>query len=150
MELTLRHMCPEDIDLLYRWANDPVTRQNAFHTEQIPYETHKRWFAGVMQDDTVVLYICMDGNEPVGQLRFNLGEKEALVSYSVDAARRGQGVGTKLLWLAEKYLKEEHPEIKTLRGEVKYGNTASMRAFEKNGYCREEKEAFAVFEKKFL
>ena len=32
-ECYLRLVKPEDIDLLFSWANDPEVRKNAFHTE---------------------------------------------------------------------------------------------------------------------
>ena len=35
--LQLRRAKPQDMDLLYRWANDYTVRANAFHTEKIPY-----------------------------------------------------------------------------------------------------------------
>lgn len=147
MELSLRPAGPEDIDLLYRWANDPVTRQNGFHTEQISYEEHRAWYAGVMQDDSTLLYICLEDHKPVGQIRLRIEEGQALISYSVDPENRGRGVGTSLLGLAEERLKGEYPEGGLLVGEVKYENTASLRAFEKNGYTREDGEICVVYRK---
>lgn len=147
MELNLRSVQPEDMDLLYRWANDPVTRENAFHTEQIPYERHRQWFESALADETVVMYICMNQEKPVGQIRFNISDEQALISYSVDRDNRGCGVGTKLLMLAEIQLRDEFPRVRILKGEVKYGNIASMKAFERNGYGRKEQEAYVEFKK---
>lgn len=147
MGLFLRPVRPEDMELLYRWANDPVTRRNGFHTEQISHEEHRQWFENVMRDEKVVIYICMDGEIPVGQIRFQMKEGQALISYSVDAENRGHGVGTKLLRMAGERLGKEYPEVRLLKGEVRYGNTASMRAFEKNGYRREDEENCVVYRK---
>lgn len=91
MELVLRPAEPGDMDLLYRWANDPVTRQNGFHTERIPYEEHRKWFSNVMQDGAAVIYICMEGRKPVGQIRLQMEAGQALISYSVDPDQRGRG-----------------------------------------------------------
>lgn len=147
MELTLRPAEPEDMDLLYRWANDPVTRRNGFHTEQIPYEEHRAWFVNVMRDASTLIYICLEGHKPVGQIRLRIEAGEALISYSVDPENRGRGVGTRLLGLAEERLKGKYPKVRLLVGEVKYDNTASLRAFEKNGYNREDKERCVVCRK---
>ena len=38
MDVYLREAQIQDRDLLFQWANDALVRQNAFHTEQIPYE----------------------------------------------------------------------------------------------------------------
>lgn len=148
MKLELRAAEPGDVELLYRWANDPVTRQNAFHEEQIPYETHKKWFADRLADRDTLIYIAMEDTEPVGQLRYQISGDEALISYSVDAENRGRGIGTELLRAAAEQLHRERPEVKLLRGEVKYGNKASRRAFEKNGYAASEHEEFVEFERK--
>ena len=37
MVLTLRQVEPEDLELLYCWANEPTTRQNAFHMDRTPH-----------------------------------------------------------------------------------------------------------------
>lgn len=147
MSLALRRVCLEDRELLYRWANDPVTRQNAFHSEPIPYERHRQWFADALKDQSVVIYICMDEDEAVGQLRVNISNGEALISYSVDANRRGSGVGSELLRLAELRLREEYPEIRSFKAEVKYGNIASAKVFDRNGYSREDRAEYIVFYK---
>lgn len=147
MGLFLRPVRPEDMELLYQWANDPVTRQNGFHTEQISCEEHRQWFENVMRNEAVVIYICMEEDIPVGQIRLQINEREALISYSVDAEDRGRGVGTELLRMAGERLSKECPEVQLLKGEVKYGNTASMRAFEKNGYRREDGENCVVYRK---
>ncbi len=149
MVLTLRQVEPEDLELLYCWANEPTTRQNAFHMEYITHERHIQWFREMLKSQETVIYICMAGEIPVGQLRFQIDRKEALISFSVDAEKRGCGIGTRLLALAQERLRKERPEVLVLKGEVKYGNTASMRAFEKNGYCRENGETFVVYRKEF-
>ena len=34
----------EDINLLFRWSNDELTRKNSFNDKQIEFETHRLWF----------------------------------------------------------------------------------------------------------
>ncbi len=67
--LQLRRAKPQDMDLLYRWANDDTVRANAFHTEKIPYEHHVQWFQKMMADASVCQYILYDGDLAVGQIR---------------------------------------------------------------------------------
>ena len=57
MNLYLRNVTENDIDLLYEWANDSEVRRNAFHTEQIPYSTRKAWFAKVLEDNNDAVHI---------------------------------------------------------------------------------------------
>lgn len=140
----LRRVTPEDVDLLFVWANDPEVRKNAFHSEPIPYEDHKRWFAGLLEDDTRAQYIMMDGEEAVGQIRFSLSGQTAVIDYSVAPDKRGRGFGRQLLLLAKEEVCREYPSIKALVGQVKPGNSASAKCFADCGY----EESFRQFELK--
>lgn len=154
MNLVLREVTGKDIDLLFRWANDPVTRQNAFHTEQIPYETHRTWFVKMLADREILKYIlCEESSKretvrDIGQIRLSIEGEEALIDYSVDEKERGQGFGTRMILMAEEKLREIKTDVIYCKGQVKYENTASARAFEKCGYDREEKEQYLEFTKR--
>lgn len=138
----LRDVCDEDMDLLYKWANDPVVRQNAFHTEPISYEEHKNWFQRILKDEECVQYIFLKDNEPVGQIRFNIKADEAVIGYSVAPEMRGKGYGKTLLEMGtEKFIKT-YPHIKKVVGQVKKENMASKKCFTDIGF----KEVFTQFE----
>ena len=116
MRLSLREVTAKDMDLLYEWANDPTVRQNAFHTEPIPYEDHKMWFAKNLADREVLMYILCsisagEKEEPLGQIRLSIEEDKALIDYSVDASRRGQGLGAKMILMAEEKLRESRRDV---------------------------------------
>ena len=81
MRLSLREVTAKDMDLLYEWANDPTVRQNAFHTEPIPYEDHKMWFAKNLADRDVLMYSVSDNCT---------GQRRAAGTDTV-IHRRGQG-----------------------------------------------------------
>ena len=140
MRLTLREVTGKDIDLLFQWANDPVTRQNAFHTEQIPYETHRVWFVKMLADRDVLKYI--------GQIRLSIEDGEALIDYSIDPEKRGQGFGTRMVLMAEEKLRETRTDVNVCKGQVKLENIASAKVFEKCGYDMDEKEQYLEFIKR--
>lgn len=147
MELILRKATEADCDLLYEWANDPVVRAAAFHTEPIPYKSHVVWFRDMMNDPMRYQYILCEKTtyQPVAQIRLALEGNEALISYSVGREYRGLGVGTKLIELAEKAILAEPVQIRKLVAQVKYENPASARIFEKHGYILEEKKDYKEF-----
>ncbi len=136
----LRKAVPEDVDLLFKWANDPEVRRNSFNSEPISYEDHCKWFNKLMNDPSQVQYILMSGDKPVGQIRFTLKGDEALIGYSVAPGMRGLGYGSSMLDLAEMKIREECPEVRKLIGRVKPENTGSGKCFEKNGYEEEYRE----------
>lgn len=123
-----------DIDLLYRWANDPVVRNNSFHTNLIPYEDHVRWFSRMIADDSVLQFIMMDGNLPVGQIRLNIDGDEAEIGYSIAEEHRGKGYGHKILKLVADKVSEQYPDINSLVAKVKPDNDVSNKLFQIEGY----------------
>lgn len=154
MKLMLREVTGKDIDLLFRWANDPETRQNAFHTEQIPYEAHRAWFVKMLADRNVLKYIlcgCSSNTgemQDIGQIRLSVEEGEALIDYSIDPEKRGQGFGTRMILMAEERLRESRTDVIYCKGQVKNKNIASAKAFEKCGYDMDEKEKYLEFTKR--
>ena len=145
MALYLREAVKEDMDLLYQWVNDPEVRRNAFHTEQIPYDTHKKWFENVLKDRNVLQYILMEEyhgvTKEIGQIRLSLDKDRAVIGYSIAEEMRGKGFGSRMVQMAEEKLKEARQEIVVLEAQVKYENKASSKVFEKCGYtvCRKKK-----------
>lgn len=123
-----------DMDLLYKWANDPIVRKNSFHSEPISYETHRLWFNHMMQDESVCQFILMDGDIPVGQIRLNVDMEEAEIGYSIAKEFRGKGYGRKILQLIIDEVNEQFPKVKKLVAKVKPGNNTSRKLFEREGY----------------
>ena len=130
----LRSATLADIDLLYEWANDSVTRANSFNTGFIPYEDHKKWFLTLMQSTSSHQFILMDGEAPIGQVRLDVKDHEAEIGYSISKEFRGQGFGHKILRLLSEKVQEQFPEIRHLIAKVKPSNIASKKLFESEGY----------------
>lgn len=132
--IKLRKVEYSDIDLLYRWANDPIVRKNSFNSAPISFDAHKDWFNKMMDDPSVFQFILMDENTPVGQIRLNINGEDAEIGYSVASEYRGRGYGHKLLQLLVCLVKEDYPQIKRLIAKVKPENSVSKELFEKEGY----------------
>ncbi len=135
--LKLREIELADIDLLFEWANDSLTRKNSFHSDMIQYEDHKKWFGRMMSDDSVLQYIMMEDEIPVGQIRLNLEAEKAEIGYSIAAEYRGRGYGHKILQLIKGEIRNKHPEIRKLVARVKPDTEASNSLFISEGYIPE-------------
>lgn len=138
----LRQATPEDMDLLFHWANEPLVRKNSFSTAEISYEEHKAWYQNLMKREDCRQYIYMHGDEPVGQARVTISGTEAEIGYSICAEKRHMGYGKRVLQLLCRQVAEDFPELKKLTGKVKSDNMASRKAFINAGY----KEKYTVFE----
>lgn len=130
----LRKVEYSDMELIYRWAIDPIVRNNSFNIDTITYENHVKWFVKMMSDISVLQFILMDGNVPVGQIRLNINGDEAEIGYSIVAEFRGKGYGRRILQLAYEEIKASHPEISKLVAKVKPDNIISNQLFGSEGY----------------
>ncbi len=143
MEGYLKAAEESDMDILFEWANDPIVRQNSFHSERILYEDHKKWFYGILEGSGCRQYIYICNNEKIGQARITVNGFEAEISYSICPQKRNQGHGAKSLQLIYRQVKEEFPQIRKLIGKVKPENIASAKAFLHAGYG----EQYSVYER---
>ena len=130
----LREATMQDMDLIYKWANDPVVRINSFNSDPIQYDTHVKWYNRVMSDESVLQYILMDDDTPIGQIRLNIDGSEAEIGYSIASDYRGKGYGHIVLQLVAKEMKANHPDIGCLVAKVKPENIVSSKLFEHEGY----------------
>jgi hypothetical protein len=64
--LHLRPASMEDVDLLYRWRNDPECRKNSINTSHIAYGDHCRWFGRKLNTGNNSIFICI--KESLGRL----------------------------------------------------------------------------------
>ncbi|MCR5607826.1 MAG: GNAT family N-acetyltransferase [Lachnospiraceae bacterium] len=133
----LRKVKDTDIDLLYKWANDPIVRKNSFNTDIIKYETHKVWFYKMMTSTSIHQFILVNDEIPLGQIRLNIISETAEIGYSIAAEFRGMGYGSLMLKLINDELKNNYPNVKKIIAKVKTQNIASQKAFEKMNYEKE-------------
>lgn len=133
-KLYLRIANENDVDILYKWVNDKVTRQNAFDSHIITYEEHTAWFNRILQDDDQIQFILMYEDKPIGQIRLTVDNQNAEIDYSISESERGNGYGADIIRLTLNIVKEKYPKIKKLIGRVKTSNEASYRCFLKNGF----------------
>lgn len=136
--LYLRKAELSDVDMYYEWANDPVVRCNSFNTKPIPYEDHINWFNRVIHRDDFVLFVLMEDDTAVGQIRINISDTDAEISYSISSEFRGKGYGGKIVSLLIEKIIEEMPDIRTVSARVKPDNVASLKVFEREGFTKKE------------
>lgn len=132
--LRLRRAKESDCLQVWEWANAPDVRAVSFSSEPIPWENHVQWFRSKLTDQNCLYYIAVNSDDqPVGQIRFDVKNKEAVISISLDITSRGKGYGSKLIHKASEYL-QKNTKVDLIHAWVKQGNESSLRAFTKAGY----------------
>ena len=132
--ITLRTVTEKDCRMVWCWANDPGVRAVSFSKDDIPYDTHVRWFKKKLNDPDCVFFIAEEINKkPVGQVRYDLAGNEATISIIVDENFKSQGYGSQIIAHAsEKIFKTNR--VKTIHAYVKLENHASVKTFKKAGF----------------
>jgi len=143
--LAIRRADIRDMKPCFFWANDPVTRQNAFHSNPISWKDHVIWFEEKCNNMHTHMWVMVTSRGlPVGQIRFDIHAGIADIDYSLGPLVRGRGWGEKLLELGISAFTKKHPEV-LVRGRVKPGNIASIRTFQQLGFDKEVRQDVVIF-----
>lgn len=140
----------DDAQLYFEWANDPVVRQMAFHTEPISWENHIKWFSAKVASEKTQLLLCLCQDRPIGQVRFDILEGgEAEIDISIAKDSRSRGYGKKMLNAAIEYENRTYG-IKVFVSEVKEENISSQRMFLSSGFQLTKQESGVCYYQKNL
>ena len=123
-----------DADVLWRWANDPVTRAHAFSRAPIPYAAHLRWLGGRLRSEATRIWIFSYGGTPVGQVRVDRAGAAGEIDICVAPEHRGRGHGRAMLAEAVWRMREEWGAAVRPRALVLDRNPASLALFRGCGF----------------
>lgn len=133
-ELRIRAIAPADIEPVWLWRNDPVTRAVAKTHVPISWQAHETWFRKRLGDNDGVSIIGEVAGEAVGIVRFDrLPDRAYLVSINLAPRWRGRGIGAQLLARACDHFESTVGRV-VLKAEIRHGNAASERIFAANGF----------------
>lgn len=137
VQITFRKAREQDLMTYFNWANDEVTRKNSFGTHKIDLKTHTEWFLKKISSLDSLLLVFEDAAKiPVGQVRIECGEEEAVIGISIDSAFRGKSLSAFMIDSAcTEYFRNF---TKPIAAHIKATNTASVKAFEKAGFILKE------------
>ncbi|MDD5751485.1 MAG: UDP-2,4-diacetamido-2,4,6-trideoxy-beta-L-altropyranose hydrolase [Candidatus Peribacteraceae bacterium] len=138
--LRLRPVTAEDGRLLWEWVNDPVVRSSSFSPDPIAWPAHERWLKEKLASPRCRMFLARDAHDvPVGQIRFDITDGEAVTDIHVAPSERGKGYGTLLITEGMKALYAEM-HIPVIHAFIKTTNGASYKAFLRAGFTEWKKE----------
>ncbi|MBQ8247869.1 MAG: pseudaminic acid synthase [Lachnospiraceae bacterium] len=147
--LELREATDDDCEMVFEWANDAETRQRSFHSETIPWDTHKAWFEDCLMRKDRELFICCHQGTPIGQFRIDkLSDREVTISYSIANKYRKRGYGVQMIREGEKLLKKIMPQVCIMNAEIKADNLPSEKLLLENGYVKQKADGYVLYSKK--
>lgn len=146
--MKFRKAIEADTKLLFDWANDLDVRQNAINKQLVTWEGHQKWFQNRLESSTSKIFIFLNDEQPIGQVRFEFEKNQWLIDYSIDKLHRGKGLGKLMLKEILSYFNTSEPIL----AYVKIENIASAKIFNSLGFKKNEiveinKNNYQIFEK---
>lgn len=134
--ITIRPARTEDCKPLWELRNEESAREASLDSHPIPYEEHKKWFAGKLKDKSTLIFMTLNGDsQPMGYARLNLSGEDAEISVCVAPEFRRRRLGTSLIRkAAEEIIKGG--KVQRVLAQVKTNNEVSLKAFERGGFKR--------------
>ena len=136
--LTIRKAELNDSMLLFNWINEPEVRKFSLNQAPIPLAMHTSWYQHKLSDQNCFIFITEILGVPMGMIRFDINNQEAVISYLLDKAYRGKGLGFYLLKIGISQILNATTRFKVISGLVQKHNVASVKAFEKAGFTATE------------
>lgn len=143
--VVLRPATPTDIDRVYAWANDPVTRAVSFSHAEIPYSEHLAWFEQQLERQDRNLMIASlwpidgSGEQPIAAVRLDrwlpARAEICVISINVAPEARGRGFGVATLEAAR--VVAGRLGFTAIHALIRPDNHASVRAFTRAGYVQD-------------
>lgn len=133
-KIRLRKAQGKDCRFIWKWSNDPEVREVSFSADPINWEQHVKWFESELKNPDHVFYVGVNHDDtPVGQVRYNVEDREAVISISIGQKFRGKGFGSSLIQLSSKKLFNSS-KVTLIHAYVKPANETSTHVFLKTGF----------------
>jgi UDP-2,4-diacetamido-2,4,6-trideoxy-beta-L-altropyranose hydrolase len=136
MEISVRKADVRDTDDIHRWRDHPPSRAMYLSTDEIPLESHRRWFFASLEDPLRHMYIGEISNEKIGICRFDIGldSDTAEVFLTLNPAMCGKKLSGQFLLAATNAFFASGVATRRLWAKIRVGNTPSIRCFTALGF----------------
>jgi len=137
--ILLKSLSNKDMVDLFNWRNNSEVRKNFFNSHRITWEEHKKWFERITNLVTASVYVAFQREEKIGTIRYEDKGNFISVSVMLNPTFIGKGLGHQIIMLGtERFTKDRKP-LKPIVAEIKKENLASIKAFTRAGYKKNEK-----------
>ena len=133
-DIEIKQANEQDSQPLFEWRNHPTIRAVSRNKAPIIWEDHQKWLRVIIDAKDRELLIGIISDQPVGVVRFDIEGEVAEVSIYLVPDGGFAGQGRNLLLSAERWLKTNRPDIKSIRASVLSKNNSSINLFISSDY----------------
>ena len=131
-DLKIRRAKSQDLITYFNWVNEKEVIKSSFKNKPISIKEHTKWFKNQIKNKKSIMFVLEANKLPVGQIRFDIFNKQAFIDYSLDKIVRERKWGKKIINLGIKNLKLS--KINVINAKVKKNNLKSMSIFNNLGF----------------
>jgi RimJ/RimL family protein N-acetyltransferase len=137
IKYTIRKARLADMERVFLLSNDAAVRQQSIHPQTITLEQHVQWFTRKINDPDYVFLVVYDQQKQfIGQVRYEVKNKSAVITISINRDFRGKGLAVPLLKATAARVFKLKPDLTEIIAYIKPDNVASSRSFLRAGYAR--------------
>jgi RimJ/RimL family protein N-acetyltransferase len=131
-KISIRKSTKADGLLLLNWRNEKAVRTQSFDSGEIKLDNHLNWYQTKLEDPNFIFYILELEKQPLGLIKIEIEEKNAIIGISIDENYRGRGLSSKALSIGcKEYFKREEKPIFAF---IKKTNIFSIKTFKSIGF----------------
>lgn len=137
LALGVRDVQLDDAEDLLKWRTDDRNWKHNWATADKPdFAAHVAWLEAKLADPDCIFRILTRQDEPVGVVRFDLGDggTSAYLSIYLVPAWHGRKMGLPVLLAAERALRRSHPGVRRIVSRIHRDNPASERLHRDAGF----------------
>jgi LmbE family N-acetylglucosaminyl deacetylase/RimJ/RimL family protein N-acetyltransferase len=142
--ISLRPARPDDMERIFQWRNNPFLLMRSTTQTTVTWEEHQAWFTRALNNPDQLIFIVVQGDEPIGQVRFDRNSdrnKElAVISVYLVENRTGKGLGIDAIRRGTKAAFEQWNLDKVVAC-IRQDNLHATRAFRKAGYSESTRDS---------
>jgi len=96
--ISLRPVRADDREMIFRWRNDPFILAHGSSNREVNWDEHAKWFEETLAEHGRKVYVVVNQNAPIGQVRFDRqDERDCVVSVYLLREFTGHGWGVQAI-----------------------------------------------------
>jgi len=132
--ISIREASLSEAEILFKLSNDVGVRENSINRNQIEWDNHIKWLKEKIESDTYHIYLFFDGKNFIGQVKFEIENKEAVISISIVNEYRGKKLAAPILRKGIESMLNKARRIEKIFAYIKPENQSSIKSFNKVGF----------------
>jgi len=132
--IIIREASLNDAKILFELSNDDRVRENSINTDKIEWENHVNWLKEKIISSNYYIYLFFYDKHFIGQVKFEIEDKEAVVSISIVYEYRGRKLAVPILQKGIERILSSAKIVKKIIAFIKPENQSSIRSFNNVGF----------------